>query len=361
MDLYERLGITPEEKKLQGKEFEDIVKRQYRKYATQCHPDKFPDPKEKDEAEIKFKSIAEAKDVLSDAQKRMRYDMTGSTSGFNYSNFNSRDDLDDILQSFFNSRGHGFGFGQQFQEQQYKGEDVVIRITLDIKDLYNGAEKKYKYKRKVICTQCNGGNIQNCGACNGTGMITNRQQMGGMLFQQTNTCPHCRGAGKIRYNNNNCKKCGNTGFEDKEEVISVKIPKGVTKGATLTHSGMGNQLPKGYTGKDGDLKILIANVTSDTYQVDNYNLVRYLDIPILDIITGVNMEIITPMGDRIKVEIPKNCPSNQAIKLTGYGLPIINQNRSGDIIVVVKHKFPTTLDKSDRKKIDELKLSKNFK
>ena len=363
MDLYERLGITPEEKKLQGKDFENVVKRQYREYAKQYHPDKFQDPKEKEEAEAKFKNIAESKDVLSDPQKRKQYDMTGSTSGFNYSNFNQHADLDDILEEFLRRSGAGFGFRQRNQQpQQYKGEDATIRITLDIKDLYKGVEKKYKYKRRVTCAHCDGGSFQKCQRCQGTGMITVSKNMGNVFMQQTTTCPHCRGTGRMKQNNNNCKYCKDTGLlEEKEELITVQIPKGVTKGVVLTHEGMGHQLPKGYDGINGDLKIIISNINCEQYEVDGYNLVKYLDVPILDIITGTTIEITSPMGDKLKVEIHQNCITNHGFRFAGYGIPVGNQNRNGDLYVVVRHKFPTTLDKSDKKKIEELKTSKNFK
>ena len=316
------------------------------------------------DAESKFKKIAEAKEVLSDSQKRDMYDMTGSTSGFNYSNFNRNDDLDDILQSFLNRRGFGFGggFTQQPREQRYKGEDVLINITIDIKDAYKGVEKKYKYKRKVTCTHCNGGTFQNCPTCQGRGMIVTSQRMGNMGFiQQSSVCPHCMGTGKVQYNNNNCKHCKDTGLEEREEIVTVQIPRGVTKNMMLITNGMGHQLPQGYPGESGDLKVSIANINCDTYEIDGFNLVRKMDIPILDIITGTNIEITSPMGDKIKVEIPRSCPANTALRVNGYGIPITNQNRTGDIYVVVRYKFPKSLDKSDEKKNEELKSSKNFK
>jgi len=364
MNLYDRLGITAEEKKLQGKPFEDVVKRQYRAYATQHHPDKFQDPKEKEEATTKFQGIAEAKDVLSDSQKRMQYDMTGSTSGFNFQNFNSRADIDDILQSFFHGGGH-WGFRQQHQPQQQiiKGQDVVIRITLDIKDVYKGTEKKYKFKRGITCSHCEGVNLQTCYTCKGSGMVTTSQQMGGtMFFQQTNICPHCQGTGKtVQQNSKQCSYCKNIGVIEKEEIVTLQIPRGITKGVTLSREGMGHQLPKGYSGVSGDLKIVIGNITSDLYQVDNYNLVRYLDVPILDIITGTSVDITTPVGEKIKVDIPQNFTNTGSLMLGGYGIPHGNQKSAGDIYLVIKHKFPTILDSSDKKKIEELKKSKNFK
>jgi molecular chaperone DnaJ len=361
MSLYDVLGITPEEKRLQGKDFENIVKRQYKALAVQFHPDKFQDTNEKKTAEDKFKKIAEAKDVLSDTQKRLQYDMTGSTSGFNYSNFNMHADLDDVLQSFFN--GRGFGFQQQYRQgpQQYKGEDAIIRITLDIKDVYRGTEKKYKYRRKVVCKNCDGGNLQNCNTCGGTGMATTSQRMGNMFFQQSVPCQNCGGIGKIKSNSTNCRHCNGIGLEEKEEIVIVQIPRGVTKDVVLVNKNMGHELPKAYNGTNGDLKIIIGNINSGDYQVDGYNLVTHLDIPILDIITGTTVEILSPMGDKIKIDVPKNTPLNHSIRYTGKGIPVANQNRNGDMYVIFKYKFPNSLDKSDLKKIEELKLSKSFR
>jgi len=363
MSLYDVLGITPEEKRLQGKDFEAVVKRQYKVYAVQYHPDKFQDPNEKKTAEDKFKKIAEAKDVLSDPQKRMQYDMTGSTSGFNYSNFNMHADLDDVLQSFFRNSGFGnTGFNSFHQgQQQYKGEDAIIRITLDIKDVFRGTEKKYKYKRKVVCKHCDGGNLQNCNTCGGSGMVMSSQRMGNMFFQQSGPCPSCGGVGKIKSGSSNCRNCGGSGLEEKEEVVTVQIPRGVTKDVVLLNKNMGHELPKAYNGVNGDLKIIIGSINSGEYQVDQYNLVRHLEIPILDIITGTTVEILSPMGDKMKVDVPQNCPPNHSIRYTGKGIPIANQSRSGDMYIVFNYKFPSSLDKSDRKKIDELKLSKSFK
>jgi DnaJ-class molecular chaperone len=129
----------------------------------------------------------------------------------------------------------------------------------------------------------------------------------------------------------------------------------------MLSKGMGHQLPKGHDGVAGDVQIVIGNINSHPYEIDGYHLIRRLDVPILDIITGTNIEIVSPTGERLKVEIPKNCPTNTALRLAGYGIPIGNQNRSGDIYAVVNHKFPSALDKNDRKKIDELKTRQNFK
>ena len=365
MTLYETLGITPEEKRLQGKEFEDVVKRQYRKCATQWHPDKFQDQKEKDNATDKFKKIAEAKEVLSDSQKRMQYDMTGSTSGFNYNNFNTYSDLEDILQNAFNGGGFGFRGGSfrtnQQQERRYKGEDATIRITLDIKDLFTDVKKTYKYKRKVACPQCDGAHFQVCTTCQGSGMVTTTSQMGSMLFQQSKPCPRCNGVGQIKQNTQNCHHCNNSGLIEKEEIITMNLPKGITKDVVITNNGMGHELPKGYTGVPGDLKIIVGKINCESYIIDSYNLIRNLDVPILDIITGTTIEITDAIGGKLKVDIPKNHPEKNPIRFNGRGLPTTTRHKSGDLFIIVNYKFPDILDKSEKKKIDELKSCKNFK
>jgi len=360
-NLYEVLGITQEEKRLQGKDFENVVRDKFRALAKEKHPDKFTDPKEKEKAEVEFKKIAEAKDVLSDPQKRQQYDMTGSTSGFNYANFHDTD-LDDIINSFMHSRGFGFGGWNQARsyERQYKGQDIQLKINLTIQDVYNGTVKKYKYKRDVVCTHCDGGSMSVCQHCRGTGMITKTVQMGPSIMQTSTSCPYCGGSGNTMSGSKNCSHCHGSGVVKQEETISVTIPRGCTVGNIITIEGAGNQLPKAYNGLNGNLRVVINNIECGDFQIQDYHLIIEKEIPIIDIMTGCEVEIVTPLKQKHKITIPKNTKDGSQFRLSGRGLPVGNSGRFGDIYVIVSYKFPKKIDKEELKILEKLRKSGNF-
>ncbi len=242
----------------------------------------------------------------------------------------------------------------------YKGNDVIFKVQLNIEDVINGCEKKYKYKVNRPCSQCNGGEKIMCSNCNGSGIIISRSQKGGLIMQQSSPCPHCQGTGfSIK---NNCSVCHGTGLREVEESVSIKFPKGVTIGDSMIVTAAGHHLPKSMDSIPGDLNVVVANILSGEWQIRQYDCYLIQEIPILDIVLGSDIEITGIRKERLKVSIPRNTNNEAHFRLVGKGLPVRNSNRNGDAYIIVKYKFPTQeIDKEDRKTLEKLKKSPNFK
>jgi len=357
-NLYDILEVTDEEKKLQGNEFKEAIKTKYRKKAMEFHPDKNPGNKD---AEEKFKEAAEAYDVLSDPNKRQQYDLTGSNSGFNYSNFNNPD-MDDIIREFMSNRGFpGFGgdpFRRSNYPQTYKGSNISLKITLKIDDIYKGTTKKYKYNIDVPCKNCNGGTMVTCHTCRGTGSITETKTMAFSVFQTMTPCPTCNGNGKII--ENSCLYCKGTGLQKEERTVDVTIPRGIVVGSNLIMKGQGNQLPKAYKGEPGDLYIIIGNIESNEFQINGYDLMTVKEVPILDILTGCETTCILPDKQKVSIKVQKNTVDGYKFRVVGKGLPKMQTIQNGDLYIFIKHKFPDRMDKDEQKTIEKLRKNKNF-
>jgi molecular chaperone DnaJ len=340
-DLYQILDITKEEEKLPQAQFDEILKKRYREKALLYHPDRQQEKteKEKQEAEEKFKKLAEAKEILSDPNKRRQYDLTGSNSGFNFSHFHD-DDLEEFLRNFMSGGGFS-GMAGNNKPRYFKGNDISFKVQLNIEDVINGCEKKYKYKVNTPCPSCNGGEKVICSSCNGSGVLISRVQRGSFVMQQSSVCPHCQGKGfAIK---NNCSVCHGTGLKEVEESISVNFPKGFTVGNSLVVPGGGHHLPKSIEGIPGDLNIIITNINSGEWQIQNYDCFLFKEVPILDIILGSDIEIIGIRKEKLKVSIPRNTANEAHFRLAGKGLPIANSKKNGDAYIIIKYKFPTQI------------------
>jgi molecular chaperone DnaJ len=355
--LYDVLGITEEEKKIHGDKFKEVIKSKYRKKAMEYHPDKNPGNKE---AEEKFKEAAEAYDVLSDPNKRQQYDLTGSNSGFNFHNFNNPD-LNDIIREFMSNRSFNsfFGGNKNNYQQQYKGTNISLKINLKIEEVYTGITKKYKYNIDTPCKHCSGGTMSTCHTCRGMGSITETQSMGFGFFQTVKPCPTCNGSGKVT--ENNCIYCKGTGLQKEEKTVEVKIPRGVAVGNNLIMKGLGNHLPKTYKGSEpGDLYVIIGNIESNEFQIQDHNLLIKKEVPILDILTGCDLSFILPDKQKVTIKVPKNTVDNYKFRVAGKGLPSMQGFQNGDLYVLISHKFPTKIDKDELKIIEKFRKNKNF-
>jgi molecular chaperone DnaJ len=360
--LYEVLGITNEEKRLTGDAFTKIVKDRYREKAKEHHPDRYQDVKEKEKHEAIFKECAEAKEVLSDSNKRQMYDLTGSTSGYQYQRGSHDPDLDDILREFMgNSFSSFFGGGQRHQqrEKSYKGRDIRINVAIDIQDAINGCKKKYKFNRQVKCPDCDGTTQTICPHCNGTGMVQQVQQSGFSTFIKSHSCEYCGGTGHIT-EKSNCKTCYGNGTIEKDEIVEIDIPSGVTIGNYIVKNGFGNEIPKNLNGVSGDLIIVIENIKSNEYKIEGYDLIITKEISILDILTGTKISIKTPKNKTLVLSVPANTEDGKTFPLKNEGLPVGNSGKYGELYVIVKHKFPKKLDKRVEKLLDELKKMVDF-
>ncbi|MFC3810026.1 molecular chaperone DnaJ [Lacihabitans lacunae] len=360
-DYYELLGVsksaTPEE-----------LKKEYRKLAIKYHPDKNPGDAE---AEAKFKEIAEAYSVLSDPDKKARYDRfghegMGGASGFGGGGVN----MEDIFSQFGDIFGDGSPFGSFFggggrsgggRKAVRKGSDLRIKLKLNIEEIANGVEKKIKVKRYVSCKTCSGNgskhgtSLQTCGTCNGTGQLRRVQQT--MLGQMvtTNTCHTCNGEGKIVMDR--CETCFGEGRTLEEDLISIKIPAGVAEGMQLSMSGKGNVPSRG--GVAGDLLIQIEEEEHPTLKRDGNNIIFDLPLNFVDAILGKEVEIPVISG-KVKINIKAGTQGGEVLRLKGKGLKDINGYGIGDQLIYVNLYTPKSVSSEERTILEKLRDSPNF-
>ncbi len=360
-DYYEVLGVSKTASA-------DEIKKAYRKKAIQYHPDKNPGDKE---AEEKFKEAAEAYDVLSDPQKRQRYDQFGHAGvggaaggGFSGQGMSMEDifsNFGDLFGGHFSSFfGEGFGGGSgRTYRQTRKGTDLRARLKLSLKEIATGVEKKIKVKRYVACSHCNGtgadGNeYTTCDRCKGTGRITRVQNSIFGAMQTQSVCPDCGGEGKII--KKKCSFCNGEGIVMSDEVISVKIPAGVADGMQLSMRGKGNAARHG--GVDGDLYIVIEEEQDPELIRDENDLIYNLLLPVTTAINGGTVEIPT-VDSKVKVKIDPGTQPGKMLRLKGKGLPSVNGYGTGDLLVNIGVYIPEKLSKDEKKIFEDLANSDN--
>jgi molecular chaperone DnaJ len=342
------------------------IKKAYRKKALQYHPDKNPGNKE---AEERFKEAAEAYDVLSDQNKRARYDQFGHAgmSGASSSNYGGMEfTMDDIFSRFgdlFESYGFSTGFGgQRRQPPVARGSDIRIRVKLSLKEIAHGVEKKVKINKLIACSECHGKGTKDsdavaaCSTCKGSGRVVQVTQTILGTVQQARTCPTCQGEGKII--TSPCPKCRGEGTMRNEEEIIFKIPAGVEEGMQLTVSGKGNAARRG--GVNGNLLVVIEEEPHEAFQRDATDLIYSLFISVPQAAMGATMEI--PLVDgKAKIKIAPGIQSGRVLRLRGKGLPNVNGFGSGDMLVHVNVWIPKKLSKEEQKLLEKLAASDNFK
>lgn len=358
-DYYKILGITDEEKKLQGEEFEKILKNKYRKLCLKWHPDKCHDESKKKEYEEKFKEIAEANEVLSDATKRSQYD--NPNSGFSFDGFGGRNPFDIMNDFGFDPFDHfGFGGSRKQKNRVVKGQSIRINVPLTLEDIFNGVKKTIKYPCLDTCPDCKGSGmgsnsrIETCPHCGGTGALF--QQKG--MMQVMTTCPHCGGQGKKIVNP--CTKCQGNGVVKSEKQTELNIPKGVGNGDTLTVEGGGNP-PIGEKGVNGDLLIVISEVEHPKFVRRGNDLLFEMEVPIVDAILGCKVEVDTIDGKRLSTKLEQGVDSGTNIRFANKGLPIYGTNRFGHMIGVVKTIIPKKLNNREKDLLRQLQEEEHFK
>lgn len=360
-DYYEVLGVD------RNASANDI-KKAYRKLAIQYHPDKNPGDKE---AEEKFKEAAEAYSVLSDENKKARYDQFGfeGVSGAGGGGFSGAGmDMNDIFSMFgdiFGGRGGFGGFGGfgggSAGPQKHRGNDLRVKAKLTLQEIANGTTKKFKLKKYVQCTHCNGsgaeGNsYETCPECKGTGRIIRTQQSFFGMMRSEVPCPHCQGEGKII--KNKCNHCHGEGVVLGEEVVEIQIPAGVVEGMQLSMRGKGNAGKRG--GINGDLLIVIEEEKHPELIRDENDLIYSLLLDIPTATLGGFAEIPTIDG-RAKVTIDPGTQPGKVLRLRGKGLPTLNGYGKGDIVVNISVYIPETLSKEEKKTIESFRDSDNFR
>ena len=365
-DYYEVLGV---ERNASAEE----IKKAYRKKAIQYHPDRNPGDKA---AEEKFKEAAEAYEVLSNPEKRARYDQFGHAgvsgaagNGGPFGGFSGGMSMDDIFSMFgdiFGGHGgfggfSGFGGGGTSQQRRYRGSDLRVKVKLTLKEISTGVEKKFKLKKYVACPHCHGsgaegaGGVETCPTCKGSGTVIRNQQTILGTMQTRTTCPTCGGEGHII--KNKCKECGGEGIVYGEEVVTVKIPKGVADGMQLSMSGKGNAGK--HNGVPGDLLILVEEEPDKELIRDGNDVLYNLLLNFPTAALGGTVEIPTIDG-RVKVKIEPGTQPGKVLRLRNKGLPSINGYGTGDLLVNVSVYVPETLTKDEKKMMEELDKSENF-
>ena len=365
-DYYEILEVT------KTATVEEI-KKAYRKKAIQYHPDKNQGDKE---AEEKFKEAAEAYDVLSNPEKRSRYDQFGHAgvsgaagNGGPFGGFGgegmSMDDIFSMFGDIFGGRGFGgfsgFGGGGS-QQRRYRGSDLRVKVKLTLKEISTGVEKKFKLKKYVPCDQCHGtgaegdGGSETCPTCKGSGSVIRNQQTILGTMQTRVTCSTCGGEGKII--KNKCKKCGGDGIIYGEEVVSVKIPAGVAEGMQLSMGGKGNAGK--HNGVAGDLLILVEEEPHQDLIRDENDLIYNLLLSFPTAALGGAVEIPTIDG-KVKVKIDSGTQPGKVLRLRGKGLPNVNGYGTGDLLVNISIYVPEALNKEEKSTLEKMEASDNFK
>ena len=362
-DYYEVLGV--------GKDAsEDEIKKAYRKIAIKYHPDRNPGNKE---AEEKFKEAAEAYDVLHDPQKRQQYDRFGfdGPAGGGFGGFSGGGmDMDDIFSMFgdiFGGRSGfgGFGGGRGSRPQQYRGNDLRLKVRLSLLDVAHGVTKKFKVRKDVVCQHCHGSGAEagsgaeTCPSCHGSGVVTHSTQSIFGMMQTQSACPTCNGEGKII--KNKCKECGGTGVVKGEEVVEIKIPAGVASGMIVNVPGKGNAGM--HNGINGDIQVLIEEEPNDTFVRDGNNLIYNLLLDFPTAALGGEVEIPTIEGTKLKVKIENGTQPGKTLRLQGKGLPAVQGygRGTGDLIVNISVFVPKYLSHEEKAALTKFKDSDNFK
>lgn len=348
-DYYEILGIS------KGATAAEI-KKAYRKKAIEFHPDKNPDDKS---AEGKFKEAAEAYEVLSDDNKKARYDQFGHQAfengggggGFGGGGMN----MDDIFSQFgdiFGGGGFsGFGGGGGGQ-RRVKGSNLRIRVKLTLEEIANGVEKKIKVKRKV---QAEGTTYKTCTTCNGSGQVTRIANTILGRMQTSAPCNVCGGAGQII--DKKPADADAQGLKVSEETVTIKIPAGVVDGMQLKVSGKGNEAPG--NGISGDLLVAIEEADHETLQREGDNLHYDLYISLPDAVLGTSKEIDTVTG-KVRIKVEAGVQSGKILRLRGKGIPSINGYGTGDLLVHVNVWTPKTLNKQQKEFFESMREDDHF-
>ena len=362
-DYYEVLGVEKSAS-------EDDIKKAFRKLARQYHPDLHPDDKE---AEAKFKEVNEAYEVLSDKDKRAKYDQFGHAAfdtnygggaGGGFGGFGGFADVGDIFESFFG--GMGFGGGSRYANPNAprRGSDIETSVTIDFMDACSGIKKTVRLNRTESCPDCKGSGAaagtqpKTCPDCNGTGSrrVTQRTPFGNI--SQQSVCTRCGGRGKIV--DTPCRTCSGKGVVKKSAEREVEIPAGIDDGQTLRVQGGGNAGTNG--GQYGDLHIRVDVRPDPIFERDGYDV--WTEVPLTYTQAALGGEIIVPTVDgKVKYTVPEGIQVGTTVRLRGKGIKKLYRNDRGDHYLKITVEIPKNLTKEQKAKLkafEESLSEKNY-
>lgn len=356
-DYYEVLGVN----KGAG---DDEIKKAFRKKSKQYHPDLHPGDKE---AEEKFKEVNEAYQVLSDADKRAKYDQFGHAGvdpnfgagggAYGAGGF----DFGDIFGDIFGGGFGGFG-GSSRRNGPKRGNDIRQYVDLKFEEAAFGCKKKINITTQEKCESCGGTGakkgttVETCGQCHGTGRIQSRQRTFLGYMTTETTCPHCHGEGKII--KEPCRDCRGSGVVRKNKTIEVNIPAGIDNGQTIQLTGKGEAAPKG--GINGDLLITVRVRPHEIFNRDGNNV--YVEMPITFVQAALGAKIKVPTLDgAVELNIPEGTQSATTFRMRGKGIPSMRTNSRGDQYITVKVEVPRNLTSKQKDMLKEFDDDKNYK
>jgi molecular chaperone DnaJ len=357
-DYYEVLGVSKEATK-------EEIKKAYRKKAIKFHPDKNPGDKKSEE---NFKEAAEAYEVLSNDEKKARYDryghagLGGAANGFGGGGMT----MDDIFSSFGDIFGDAFGgfgaFGGGRRGRRVnKGSNLRVKVKLTLQEIASGTEKKIKVNKYDTCNSCGGtgaadsSSLSSCTTCHGSGHVTRLTNTMLGQMQTTSVCPSCGGEGKTIIKK--CPACYGEGIVQREEIIKINIPAGVGKGMQMTVGGKGNAPRRG--GVNGDLLVVIDENEHAELIREGNDLIYNLFISIPDAILGTHVEVPT-VDNNVKIKIEPGTQPGKILRLRGKGLPEVNGYGRGDLLVNVNVWIPKSMNKEELKIFEKFKDSESF-
>lgn len=349
-DFYEVLGVSKSASEAE-------IKKAYRKMALKYHPDKNPDD---NEAEEKFKEAAAAYEVLSDPEKRGRYDRFGHAGMGGAGGFGGGGgmNMDDIFSNFGDIFGGAFGGGGSFGgsrgggSQRARGTNLRVKMKMTLEEIAEGVTKKIKVNKLV---NADGVTYKTCSTCNGSGRIMRVTQTFLGAMQTQSTCHTCQGVGKMI--DKRPSDADAQGLKRQEEVIEVKIPAGVEEGMQLSVSGKGNAGP--FNGIPGDLIVVIEEVAHDELRREGENLHYEAFINFVDAVLGETIEVPTVNG-KAKIKVEPGTQSGKMLRLRGKGLPVLQRHGQGDLFIHINVWTPQKVSKEEKEMLEKLKKSENF-
>ena len=345
-DYYEILG-------LKKGAAEDEIKKAYRRLAKEYHPDLHPDDKQ---LEAKFKELNEAYEVLSDADKREKYDQFGHAAfdpnagfgggpgGAGFSGFGGGAGFGDIFGDLFGGLGDIFGGGAQARTGPQRGESIHVGVTVSFEDAAFGCTREIAVNKVEACEDCGGSGAANgtspetCANCGGTGSVRTQQRVMGMTMQSTGPCPKCGGTGKII--KQPCAACHGSGAQRRQKKISVNIPVGIDDGQTISLRGQGNAGKSG--GPAGDLLVTVSVRPHSFLKRDGTSVLCSIPISFTQAALGAEVEVPTLDG-KVKYPVPEGTQTGTVFRLKGKGIPYLHGQGRGDQFVTVNVAVPKNL------------------